>query len=266
MMEFTQLEVDTRGRASYVAINRPEARNALNAVVIEELGRALEAANADPDTRCVVITGAGGQAFCAGADLLELGSEEDTVATHESLGRLAGLFQAMWASGKPVIAQVDGWCLAGGLGLALACDIVVASDVSRFGAPEVRVGLWPYLISLPMVRAMGPKQALRLMLTGEQVDASQARELGVVTEVVPREDLDASVARYVDMIALGSPQGIALGRRAFYSLIDHDPATRLKSLHAHLGVHLNVLPDTAEGLAAFAEKRTPAFALKPMEA
>lgn len=260
MAEFKNLLVETRGGGSYISINRPEARNALNAEVIDELSEAVELANADPETRCIVLTGAGGKAFCAGADLVELGSGVDKVARHESLGRLADLFTTMWAGDKPTIARVDGWCLAGGLGLALACDIVVAGENSRFGAPEVRVGLWPYLISLPMARAMGPKQALRLMLTGEQIDAAEARELGVATAVVPRADLDATVDSYVDMIALGSPQGIALGRRAFYSMIDNDPTGRLNALHANLGVHLSILPDAAEGLAAFAEKRSPRFA------
>ena len=108
---------------------------------------------------------------------------------------LAEVFGALWRLGKPTVARVQGFALAGGFGLALACDLVVASDRARFGAPEVNVGLWPYMITVPMVRSMPPKQALELMLTGRVVDAAEALRLGFVTRVVPHDELDAGRRR-----------------------------------------------------------------------
>lgn len=252
---FQNIDLETRKKASYITINRPRSRNALDSKTIEELCEAVEHANADPETRCIVITGSGDKAFSAGVDLVELGASADRAVKHHALGRLTGLFQSLWDGDKPTIARVDGWCLAGGFGLALACDMVVASDRSSFGAPEVRHGLWPYIISLPMVRAMGPRRALESMLTGDNIDATTGRDLGFITAVVSQENLDHVVNEYIDKISAGSAQGIALGRKAFYSIIDNDPSARLRSLHAHLTAHLSLVSDATTGLAEFAEKR-----------
>lgn len=241
-----------------VTINRPEQRNALNNTVIAELRQAVAHAVAAEEVRSIVITGAGGEAFCAGGDLKEMGAPVDAIAEHRGRGQLAALFTDLWSSGKPTIARVDGYCLAGGFGLALACDIVVASDVSSFGAPEVHVGLWPYMITVPLVRSMPPKTALSLMMTGRRVNAAEGQALGFLSEVVPAEDLDAAVAAYTTSFARVSPQALALGRSAFYSVVDHDTTGRLAELHAGLGLALTT-PDAAEGLAAFREKRDPAW-------
>jgi enoyl-CoA hydratase/carnithine racemase len=169
---------------------------------------------------------------------------------------LAGLFEDMWSLGKPVIARVQGWAMAGGFGLALACDLVVASDRARFGAPEVNVGLWPFMITVPLTRSMPPKQALELMLTGRVVDAAEAFRLGFVTRVVPHDQLDVAVAELAGTIAAKSPAVVRLGRDAFYAVWDMQASQALAHLHAMLTL-TTLTDDAAEGIAAFLDKRPP---------
>ena len=135
---------------------------------------------ADPAARVLVLTGAGDRAFCAGADLTAMAAGAGHLATHDSRGDLAGLFGELWDLGKPTIARVRGFALAGGMGLALACDLVVAADDAVFGTPEIDVGLWPYMITVPLLRSMPPKKALELMMTGRRVDAAEALRIGFV--------------------------------------------------------------------------------------
>ena len=164
--------------------------------VIRGLRAGVARAKADPAVRVVVLAGAGDQAFCAGADLSGMvppdpGGVTDEYASHHlARGWLAELFEELWALGKPTIARVQGWAMAGGFGLALACDMVIASDQARFGAPELNVGLWPYMVTVPMLRSMPPKKALELCLTSRVVGAEEADRIGFVTRVVAPDVLD----------------------------------------------------------------------------
>lgn len=257
--QLTQVLYEVRAGAAHLTINRPEQRNALNNLVIAELRQGIARARKDPSVRCLVLSGAGDKAFCAGGDLIEMGSTSDAVEEHEGRGGLAGAFTDLWGLGKPTIARVDGYCLAGGFGLALACDIVVATERSVFGAPEVKVGLWPYMITIPLLRSMPPKTALTIMMTGDQVNAARGAEIGFVTDLVQPDELDCTIAEYVRTFSSVSPQAIALGRSAFYSVVDGDPHGRLAALHAGLGLALTT-PDASEGLRAFREKREPHWA------
>jgi enoyl-CoA hydratase/carnithine racemase len=146
--------------------------------------------------------------------------------------------------------------MAGGLGLALACDLVVASDRARFGAPEINVGLWPYMITVPLIRSMPPKKALELMLTGRVVGAEEADRMGFVTRVVPHAELDAAVDELAATLATKSPAAMALGRESFYRVWDMAAPDALSHLHALLTL-TNQTDDAAEGIAAFLEKRPP---------
>ena len=176
-----------------VTINRPDRRNALSWQVMTELRDAFEGARADPSVHVVVLTGAGDKAFCAGADLTGMAADAGWAELHDARGELARLFRAMWELGKPIIARVRGYALAGGFGLCLACDLVVAAEDAQFGTPEIDVGLWPYMITVPLMRSMPPKKALELMMTGRRVDANEAERIGFVTRVVPVAELDAVV-------------------------------------------------------------------------
>src|SRR5579884_3033530 len=218
-----------------VTINRPEKRNSMSAGVITALRESMARAGADPEVRVVVLTGAGDKAFCSGADLTGMG-DEGFLGGHHGRGDLARLFEEMWALGKPVIARVRGYALAGGFGLALACDLVVAAEDAQFGTPEINVGLWPYVITVPLTRAMPPKVALELMMTGRRVDAAEARAIGFVNRVEPVERLDAEVAELAAGLAAKSPAVMRLGRDSFYQVWDLPGPAALRHLHAQLSL------------------------------
>jgi enoyl-CoA hydratase/carnithine racemase len=162
----------------------------------------------------------------------------------------------MWSLGKPTIARVHGYALAGGFGLALACDMVIAADNAVFGTPEIDVGLWPYMITVPLTRSMPPKKVLELMLTGRRVDAAEADRIGFVTRVVPLAELDAAVATLASTLAAKSPAIVKLGRDSFYDVWDRAAADALALLHPLLTL-TTLTEDAQEGIASFAEKRTP---------
>jgi enoyl-CoA hydratase len=239
-----------------VTIDRPERRNAMSFGVMEGLRDAAAAAKADEDARVLVLTGAGEKAFCAGADLGSGGIADGASAAHDGRGMLADVFRDFWDLGKPTIARVRGYALAGGFGLALACDFVVAADDAQFGTPEVNVGLWPYMITVPLLRSMPPKRVLELMMTGRRVDAAEAERIGFVTRVVPVAELDGAVDELAATLASKSPLILRWGRESFYRTLDMDPDDALAYLQAMLTI-TSASEDTAEGVAAFAEKREP---------
>lgn len=247
-----------------LTINRPERRNAMTWDVIAGLRRELAEAKVDPAVRVVVLAGAGDQAFCAGADLAGMVPGDSGRASDEYLdhhlarGWLAQLFEEMWQLGKPTIARVQGWAMAGGFGLALACDMVIASDSARFGAPELNVGLWPYMVTVSLLRSMPPKKALELMLTSRVVGAEEADRIGFVTRVVPDDELDAAVAELAAVLASKPPGVTKLGRDSFYAVIDSAASEALPYLHAMLTV-TSQTAEAKEGIAAFAEKRPPSW-------
>ncbi len=251
-----ELLVETADGVTVLMINRPEVHNALSWSVVSGLREAVQAARTDPATRVLVLTGAGDRAFCAGADLTGMAGGAGWAELHDARGELARLFGDLWSVGKPTVAAVRGWCLAGGFGLALACDIVVAADNATFGTPEVDRGLWPYMITVPMVRSMPPKVALELQLTGRRVDAAEAERIGFVNRVVPADELRPNVMALAAELASKSTAVVRLGRDAFYAVWDQSADAALKLLHPMLTVHTQ-LEDAAEGIAAFAEKRAP---------
>jgi enoyl-CoA hydratase/carnithine racemase len=155
-MPYEALLYQVKDGVATITINRPERRNALSWTVMSELRTAFEAAKADAGVRVVVLTGAGDKAFCAGADLTGMRADAGWAEVHDGRGELARLFRAMWELGKPVVARVRGYALAGGFGVCLACDFVVAADDAQFGTPEINVGLWPYMITVPLMRSLSP--------------------------------------------------------------------------------------------------------------
>ena len=239
-----------------ITINRPERRNAMSWAVIDTLRNRLADAKHDPAVHVVVLTGAGDRAFCAGADLGGMNEGASFLELHESRGGLAGLFLDMYSLGKPTIARVRGFALAGGFGLALACDFVIAADDAQFGTPEIDVGLWPHMITVPLLRSMPPKKVLELMLTGRRVDAAEAERVGFVNRVVPPDGLDAATSDLAAALAAKSPAVMKLGRDAFYNVLDRSAEDALTYLHAMLTL-TTLTEDSREGVAAFSEKRPP---------
>lgn len=258
-MSEPELLVDRSGHVTTLTINRPEKRNALSWDLVGRLRRAVADAKADPDVRVLVLTGAGDRAFCAGADLGGMADGDDYVSLHDGRGELARLFEDLYALGKPTVARVRGYALAGGFGLALACDLVVAADDAVFATPEIDIGLWPHMITVPLTRSMPPKRALELMMTGRRVDAAEAERIGFVTRVVPVDGLDEAVDELTGALATKSPTAMRLGRDGFYAVWDLAASDALRALHPLLTVTAST-EDAAEGIAAFGEKRPPRWA------
>ena len=254
MTDSSPVLVEREGHVARLVINRPERRNALSWEVVGLLRDRLAELRADRDVRVVVLTGAGDRAFCAGADLGGMAEGAGYLDLHDARGELAELFRDLWSLGKPTVARVRGYALAGGFGLALACDLVVAADDAQFGTPEIDVGLWPDMITVPLVRSMPPKVALELMMTGRRVGADEAARLGFVTRVVPVDELDAAVDELAGSLAAKSPAIMRLGRDAFYAVWDQAADDALRTLHPLLTI-TTATEDAAEGIAAFLEKR-----------
>jgi enoyl-CoA hydratase/carnithine racemase len=252
---------ETSAGVARVTINRPERRNAMSFGVMRGLRDAMQRARGDDAVRVVVLTGAGDKAFCAGADLgggdsRGGGIADNAASAHDGRGLLADLFRDMWRLGKPIVARVRGYALAGGFGLACACDMVVAADDAVFGTPEINVGLWPYMITVPLLRSMPPKTVLDLMMTGRRVGAGEGARLGFVQRVVPVGELDATVDALAADLASKSPIVMRWGRDAFYRVLEMDADAALAYLQSMLTV-TSQTEDAAEGVAAFAEKRAP---------
>jgi enoyl-CoA hydratase/carnithine racemase len=235
-----------------LVLNRPEKRNPIGPALCGELVHALARAGADPEVRCVVLTGAG-KVFSAGGDL---GQMAQSAAT--PLATVPELFQAMHALGKPIVAMVNGHVLAGGLGLMVACDVVVCSEAAELGLTEINLGLWPMMITAEIVRSVGRKKALELMLTGERISAREAERIGLVTRVVAPERLEEETLALAAMLASKSPAAMRLGLRAFYDTQDLALGPALEHLQGQLGAVL-ATEDAAEGISAFFGKRAPVW-------
>jgi enoyl-CoA hydratase len=256
MPPVAELEYRRDGPIVRLTINRPDRRNAMSFAVMQDIRDALGRARVDDDVRVVVITGAGDRAFCAGADLGGVAENESAAGAHDARGVLADVFRDLWSLGKPTIARVRGYALAGGFGLAMACDLVIASDDAQFGTPEINVGLWPYMITVPLLRVLSPRIAFELMATGRRLGAEEAARLGIVNRVVPVAELDSAVDELANELAGKSPLIMRWGRDAFYRSLEMDGDAALDYLQTMLTV-TTLSEDTAEGVAAFSERRAP---------
>ena len=246
----------SNGRAT-ITINDPERRNPMSVAAMSGLLDATQAAVDNPEVRVIVYTGAGEKAFSAGGDLS--GSfVDDPVGLHSERGALADLFRLMVRGGKPTVARVNGHALAGGFGLAVACDITVCVEDAKLGTTEIRVGLWPMMVSAILARTMPRKAVLELMLTGRTIDPVEAQRLGAVSRVVARDDLDGAVDEVVDGIIRSSASTLMIGRDSFYGMLDADFDAALDRLQIGL-TETAMSEEAAEGVAAFLEKREPQF-------
>ncbi len=248
MANYATIAVDDAGPVARITLNRPDKRNPIDPAMCGELVHALRAIRAN----VIVLTGAG-SAFSAGGNLA--GMQQQAGAPPASL---VELFPAMHDLGKPIIAMVNGHALAGGLGLVVACDVAIAADTAQFGTTEIAVGLWPMMITAEIVRNVGRKRTLEMMLTGARMSAAEALACGLVTRVVPAAELEAETMKLAHEIAERSPATIALGLRAFYRSQDMDLEPALHMLQGELGRVL-ALEDAAEGIAAFLGKRKPVW-------
>jgi enoyl-CoA hydratase/carnithine racemase len=256
MTTYRTILLDDTGPVARLTLNRPDKRNPIGPETCGELVHALARVRDAAAVRVAVLTGAGA-VFSAGGDLSAMAGAkgEPPVAAPASL---VDLLLAMHATGKPIIAMVNGHALAGGLGLMVACDLVVASDAATMGTTEIAVGLWPMMITAEITRSIGRKLTLEMMLTGRRLTAAEALAAGLVNRVVPAADLEAETMKLATEIAERSPAAIALGLRAFYASADMALEPQLRFLEGELGRVL-ALEDAAEGIAAFLGKRKPVW-------
>ncbi len=248
---------EIRNRAAWLTINRPERLNALSVPLADQLVERLKQAEADANVRVVVITGSGTRAFCAGADIDSFYNEsQGSVSEHAFRERLLTLFETLMQLSKPTIGRVNGYALGGGFGLAMACDLVVASKSAKFGTPEVNIGLFPMMIMPILFRNIGRKKLLELMYTGEKINGETALELGMINYAVSVDQLDQQVQELANQISAKSGTTLKLGREAFYTMADMDLPAALRFLQEKLSENLHTA-DAQEGLKAFLEKRSP---------
>jgi enoyl-CoA hydratase/carnithine racemase len=254
--EYRNLGVSVDGAAARVVLNRPERRNALSLGLMEEVIAALREVSLDPDTRAIVIEGAG-PAFSAGHDLSEMIDREEAFLA-ELFDRCTVMMQTIAELPQPVIAKVHGIATAAGCQLVAACDLAVAAEGTRFATPGVSIGLF---CSTPMVavsRAVGRKRAMQMLLTGEPIDARTALDWGLINRVVPADELESAVLELVQALARSSPYTVATGKRAFYAQIDRSESEAYE--HCKLVMTENALAaDAQEGMTAFLQKRPPVW-------
>jgi enoyl-CoA hydratase/carnithine racemase len=248
--------VDVRDGVGTLTLNRPDVRNALNQTMVREIEEALAALETDAESRVVVLRGAGDKAFCAGADLKGVGERGTTLQARESFSGLARILEQMSRMRTPVIARVHGYALAGGCGLAAGCDIVVAAEDAVFGLPEIKIGLLPLIVMAPILRSVGRKRGMLMVLSGEQISAREAYEMGLVSRIVPLADLDRVVGDLARTLAGFSPAALGLAKEAAASVADMPYGTALRYLRELITL-VALSDDAREGIAAFFEKRPP---------
>lgn len=219
------------------------------------LRQGLERAEGDESVRVLVLTGSGDEAFCAGGDLAGMAAQTK-VGQHFERAEVGELFARLRGSRLPVLARVNGHALAGGFGLMLACDAVIAVDDAQMGMPEVDVGLWPFMVSAVVQGELPRKVALDLMLTGRRIDAAEGARWGFVNRVVPRSELDAAVEKHAAALLSKSPLVLSLGKRSFYVSEDMSFDHKLDYLATMFTLCLES-EDAVEGVTAFLEKRPP---------
>jgi len=253
----SELRAERDGKVLRLVIDREDKRNSLSREVLQGLVDGVHTATDDEQITVVVVASVGEKVFSAGADLSVMAADATGLEQHEGRGLLKDLVVAIRACPKPVVARVQGLCLAGGIGLAAGCDVVLARETAAFGMPEVERGLWPFMVSALLTRHVSPKHAMDYMLTGERFDARTAYQMGLVSRVFPAETFDADVDAYVDKVANAAPVAVRLGKAAWVAAAETGPLpAALEAMQAQLSL-LTTTKDVAEGIAAFFEKRDP---------
>lgn len=257
-MAYEKLRYEVANGVATIALDHPETRNALSDAMLDELLAAFAAARDDDGVHCVVLASAHEKVFSSGGDLDGFTADVPLVARHHANDRFPRLFDLMGRLGKPIVCAAGGHVLAGGLGVALACDLVVASDRATFGTPEINVGLFPFMIAALIGRNVGRKKMNELLLLGGRIDAHEAHAIGIVNRVVAHDELEAAVADWARQLAAKSPLVVKLGKDALFAQQDMALAEALEFQRAQLSIALTT-HDVREGVAAFMERREPTW-------
>jgi enoyl-CoA hydratase len=253
---YETLRYEVADAVATIALDQPETRNALSDPLLDELLAALAVARDDDAVRVVVIASTHETVFSSGGDLAGFGAKMPLVERHAANGRFPRLFELIGELGKPVICAARGHVLAGALGLALACDLVIAGERATFGAPEINVGLFPFMIAVLIGRNIGRKKMTELLLLGQRIDAAEALRLGIVNRVVAGDGFDAAVADWAAQLAAKSPLLLKLGKDALFAQQDMALRDALAYGQAQL-VLAQTAEDAREGITAFLERREP---------
>ena len=257
-MNYTTLLLEHGGPAARITFNRPDKRNAISTKMICDLLTALDELEKDR-TRVVILTGAG-SAFCAGMDLEMLSAlaQQTPQENQEDSRRMARLFRRIWSFPKPMIAAVNGHALAGGCGIATLCDFTLAVPEAKFGYTEVKIGFLPAIVSVFLTRQIGDKRARDLLLTGRMVEAKEAKELGLVTEIVPADKLMPRAGEIAEQLIAASPSSLMRAKRLLTSAAAASVDADLERAILE-NARIRCTPDFQEGLASFLEKRKPVW-------
>ena len=255
------LELEINAPVASVWMNRPAVHNALNEAMIDELAETFLSLGEDPEVRAIVLSGRG-KSFSAGGDIDYMKKQGPTPRekNRATARGLAEMFRVIATCPTPTIARVNGAAMGGGLGLVSACDIAVASSSAVFAASEVRLGLIPATIAPYVLRAIGPRQASRLFVTAERIDAAHAQRIGLVHEVAEAEQLDARVRAIIDDLLLGAPGAQSAAKAMIEAMVDRPITRELMEQTAVAIADRRAHPEAAEGQSAFLEKRRPDWA------
>jgi enoyl-CoA hydratase/carnithine racemase len=255
-VDYATLRYGVADGVATIALDQPDSRNALSDEVLDDLLAAFSAARDDDDVRCVVLTSTHDRVFSAGGNLGGFAAQAPLVHKHAAIERFTRLFKLIGQLGKPSICAANGHVLAGSLGLALACDLIVAKDGARFGTPEINVGVFPFMIMALIYRNVGRKKTNELLLLGDQVDAREAERIGIVNKVLAPEEFEAAVADWAGRLAKKTPLLMKMGKDAMYRQQDMAFEEALDYLRAQLALAFST-DDIQEGVRAFFERREP---------
>ena len=239
-----------------VTLNDPEKRNMLSGQMLTELVDAMKTARESDDVRAVVLTGAGEKVFCAGADLGGFGADAPLVEKHFASDLFLEFFRLMPRLGKPSLCALNGHVLAGGMGLALSCDLLIAREGATFSTPEINVGAFPYMIMAIIYRNVPRKKVNEMMLLGERMSGEEAVQFGLANKIVPADQFDEAVRDWATKLASKSPVLMRLGHDAMYRQQDMALDDALEFLRSQLSLTFST-EDIQEGVQAFFEKREP---------
>jgi enoyl-CoA hydratase len=255
-MNYEKIRLEVADGVATITLDDPETRNALSDQLLQELLDALRAVKRDENARVVVLASSHEKVFSAGGNLGGFAADSPTAHKYFATGLFPQVFIELGELGKPSIVAASGHVLAGSLGIALACDLIIAKDSAGFGTPEINVGLFPFMIMALIYRNVPRKKTTEMLLLGDRLTAEEAREAGIVNKVVPAEEFDAAVAEWAQKLASKSPLVMKLGKDAMWRQLDMPLLDALDYLRSQLTIELQT-EDAIEGVTAFFEKREP---------
>jgi len=256
MAAFEKIQLDVADGVATIALDDPETRNSLSPQLLSDLLAALAEVKDDENARCVVLTSTHEKVFSSGGNLAAFGADAPLIDRYKGTQPFVQVFKAIGELGKPTIVAANGHVLAGSLGIALACDLIIAKDTAAFGTPEINVGLFPFMIMALIYRNVPRKKTTEMLLLGDRLSAEEAREAGIVNKVVPANEFDAAVADWAQKLASKSPVVMKLGKDAMWRQMDMPLYDALDYLSSQLTIELGT-EDAIEGVMAFFEKRDP---------